>query len=53
MVTPARQHAADILRVGLVVILMIFVLGLWPKPFLDRLAPSVERLAATVAKEGT
>jgi NADH-quinone oxidoreductase subunit M len=34
------------------VLAMIFVLGLWPKPFLDRIGPSVDRVAASV-KEGT
>jgi NADH-quinone oxidoreductase subunit M len=32
------------------VILMIFVLGLWPKPFLDRLEPAVERVHASVSE---
>lgn len=35
------------------VIIMIFVLGLWPKPFLDRIAPAIERVAASVSAERT
>ncbi|HZV01627.1 MAG TPA: NADH-quinone oxidoreductase subunit M [Planctomycetota bacterium] len=33
------------------VIVMIFVLGLCPRPFLDRIGPSVERVAGRVAQE--
>ncbi len=34
------------------VIIMIFVLGLCPKPFLDRIGPSVDRVAAAVSGKG-
>jgi NADH-quinone oxidoreductase subunit M len=34
------------------VIVMIFVLGLCPKPFLDRIGPSVDRVAAAVNRKG-
>ncbi|MEZ0228663.1 MAG: NuoM family protein [Planctomycetota bacterium] len=35
------------------VILMIFVLGLYPKPFLDRMAPAIDRVVAAVSAERT